>query len=185
MKQVAIEPLYKDYPKHWTALRFNLQMLMLKAQHGWSDTSFNELLSVLVNTYQKDNEVPTNTYRAKKLIRPVAMKLRKFDACPNHCILYRGEQYDRLESCPHYGTSRYKRNTSCCVDTNDDGALGGPKKKGAKKKGAKKKQISSQQDVEEEGYMQRKSPALLMWYLPVIDRLRAIFENSEDAKLMS
>ena len=24
-----------------------------------------------------------------------------------------------------------------------------------------------------------------MWYLPVIDRLRAIFENPEDAKLMS
>jgi hypothetical protein len=119
-------------------------MLMLKAQHGWSDTSFNELLSVLADTYQKDNEVPTNTYRAKKLIQPMAMKLRKFDAYPNHCILYRGEQYDRLESCPHYGVSRYKRNTGCCVDANDDGALGGPKKKGANKKGAKKKQISSQ-----------------------------------------
>jgi len=24
-----------------------------------------------------------------------------------------------------------------------------------------------------------------MWYLPMIDRLRAIFENPEDAKLMS
>ena len=72
------------------------------------------------------------------------------------------------------------------MDANDDGALGGPKKKGAKKKGAKKKQISSQvQDEEEEGYMQRKSPALSMWYLPVIDRLRAIFGNLEDAKLMS
>jgi hypothetical protein len=138
MKQAAIDPLYKDYPKHWTALRFNLQMLMLKAQHGWSDTSFNELLSVLANTYPKDNEVPTNTYRAKKLIRPVAMKLRKFDACPNHCILYRGEQYDRLESCSHYSVSRYKRNTGCCVDANNYGALGGPKKKGAKKKGRRR-----------------------------------------------
>ena len=46
------------------------------------------------------------------------------------------------------------------MDANDDRALGGPKKKGAKKKGAKKKQISSQQDTEEEGYMQRKSPTL-------------------------
>jgi hypothetical protein len=66
------------------------------------------------------------------------------------------------------------------MDANDDGALGGPKKKGTKKK-----QISSQQDEEEEGYMQRKSPALLMWYLPVIDRLRAIFGNPKDAKLIS
>ena len=24
MKQAAIDPLYKDYPKQWTALRFNL-----------------------------------------------------------------------------------------------------------------------------------------------------------------
>ena len=91
MKQTTIDPLYKDCPKDWTALRFNLQMLMLKARHGWSDTSFNELLSVLADTYPKDNKVPANTYRAKKLIRPVVMKLRKFDACPNHCILYRGE----------------------------------------------------------------------------------------------
>ena len=46
-KQVIIDPLYKDYPKHWTALCFNLHMLMLKARYGWSNTSFNELLSVL------------------------------------------------------------------------------------------------------------------------------------------
>ena len=111
---------------------------MLKAQHGWSDTSFNELLSVLADTYPKDNKVPANTYRAKKLIWPVAMKLRKFDACPNHCILYRGEQYEKLESCPHYGTSRYKRNVSCRVDANDDGALGGPKKKGPRRRGRRR-----------------------------------------------
>ena len=33
--------------------------------------------------------------------------------------------------------------------------------------------------------MQRKSLALSMWYLPVIDRLHAIFGNLEDAKLIS
>jgi hypothetical protein len=49
----------------------------------------------------------------------------------------------------------------------------------------KKKQISAQLDKEEVGYMQRKSPALSMWYLPVIDRLWAIFGSPEDAKLMS
>jgi hypothetical protein len=59
---------------------------------------------------------------------------------------------------------------------------GGPKKK---RKVAKKKQISAQLDKEEVGYMQRKSPALSMWYLPVIDHLRAIFGNPKDAKLMS
>jgi hypothetical protein len=98
MKQAAIDPLYKDggkCSKHWMALRFNLQLLMLKARHGWSDTGFNDLLRILANTYPKGNKVPANTYRAKKLIRPVAMKLRKFHAYPNHCILYRGK-YENL-----------------------------------------------------------------------------------------
>jgi hypothetical protein len=88
MKQAVIDPLYEGCLKHWTTLRFDLQMLMLKDRHGWTDTSFNDLMSVLGDTYPDGNKVPANTYRAKKLIWPVAIKLRKFDACPNHCILY-------------------------------------------------------------------------------------------------
>jgi hypothetical protein len=106
------------------------------------------------------------------------MKLKKFHACPNHCILCRGK-YENLQSCLYYGASRDKRNASCCVDTDDKGPNRGQKKKTAKK------QIPSPRDEEEEGYMQRKSPALLVWYLPVIDRLHALFGNPEDAQLMS
>jgi hypothetical protein len=69
------------------------------------------------------------------------------------------------------------------VDANNEGPVGGTKKK--KNKVAKKKQFSAQLDEEEVGYMQRKSPTLSMWYLSVIDRLRAIFGNPKDAKLMS
>jgi hypothetical protein len=125
--------------------------------------------------------VPTNTYRAKKLIRPMAMKLKKYHACPNHYILYQGK-YDNLQSCPHYGASRYKRNASCRADADDER---GPKKKKTAKKSTAKKQISSLEDEEEEGYTQRKSLALSMWYLPMIDHLCAIFGNPKDAKLMS
>ena len=32
--------------------------------------------------------------------------------------------------------------------------------------------------------MQRSIPALVMWYLPVVDRLRCLFTNPEDAELM-
>jgi hypothetical protein len=88
MKQTIVDPLYKDSPKECTVLRFNLQLLMLKAWQGWSDTRFNELLSLLATTYPTPNKVPANIYRAKKLTRPVVMRLRKFDAYPNHCILY-------------------------------------------------------------------------------------------------
>jgi hypothetical protein len=47
----------------------------------------------------------------------------------------------------------------------DEGPSRGPKKK------MTKKQIPSPEDEEEERYMQRKSLALSMWYLPVIGRL--------------
>ena len=137
MKQTIIDPLYKDCTKHWTALRFNLQMLMLKALHSWSDTSFNDLLCILAGTYLEGNKVSTNTYRAKKLIRPVAMKLKKPHTIPNHCILYQGK-YENLESYPHGGVSRYKRNASCHVDANNEEASSGPKKKKTAKKSSAK-----------------------------------------------
>jgi len=156
-------------------------MLMLKGHHGWSDTSFNDMLRILANTYLEGNKVPTNTYRAKKLIRLRAMKLKNFYACPNHCILYQGK-YENLQSCPHFGASWYKRNAGCCAYADHKR---GPKKKKRAKKSTMKKWILSPEDEEEEGYTQRKSPTLSMWYLPVIDRLRAIFGNAEDAKLMS
>ena len=120
--------------------------------------------------------MPANTYRVKKLIRPVTIKLKKFHACPNHCILYRGK-YENLQSCPHCGASWYKKNADCRAD-DEEGPSRGSKKKMAKKQ-------PPLEDDEEEGYTQRKSPALSVWYLPVIDRLRALFGNPEDAKLMS
>jgi hypothetical protein len=137
MKQVTIDPLYNGCQKHWTTLRFNLQMLMLKARHGLTDTSFNDYMSVLFNILLEGNKVPTNTYWAKKLIWPVVMKLRKFDTYPNHCTLYRGEQYEKLESYSHCGASRYKRNASCRMDASDEGPVGGGSNK--KKKVPKKK----------------------------------------------
>jgi hypothetical protein len=75
-----------------------------------------------------------------------------------------------------------KRIADCCADADDER---GPKNKKTAKKSTVKKQITSPKDEEEEGYTQKKSPALSMWYLPVIDRLCAIFGNLEDAKLMS
>jgi hypothetical protein len=103
----------------------------------------------------------------------VTIKLKKFDACPNYCILYRGE-YKKLKSCPHYNASRWKTNVGYHMD---DGPSSMTKKT--------KQNYPPHQDEEEEGYTLRKSHALSMWYLLVIDRLRALFGNPEDAKPMS
>jgi hypothetical protein len=100
------------------------------------------------DTYLEGNKVPGNTYRTKKLIRVVALKLKKFHACPNYCILYRGK-YENLQSCPHCGASRYKKNAGCHVDDEE-----GPTR-GAKKKMAKKQ--PPPEDNKEEGYTEEKS----------------------------
>ena len=150
---------------------------MQKYRHGWSDTSFNNLLCMLPDTIPEGNKVAANTYRANRMIRPVVMKLKIFHASTNHCILYLG-QYGNLQSCPHCGTSQNKRNAGYRTDVDDEG----PKRRQKKKKTTTKQTLFSK-DEEEEGYMQRRS--LSVWYLPVIDRLRAIFKNTDDGNLMS
>jgi hypothetical protein len=88
----------------------------------------------------------------------------------------------------HYDNDRYMWaiiiRRFCDTDANNEGASSGPKKKRTTKKSSVK-QVSSDEDEEEEGYTKRKSLALSMWYLLVIDHLRAIFVNPKDAKLMS
>jgi hypothetical protein len=70
------------------------------------------------------------------------------------------------------------------VDVDEDR---GPKKKKTARKTASKKPQNPllAEDEEEEGYTQRKIPALSMWYLPVVDHLHAIFGNPKDAQVMS
>jgi hypothetical protein len=77
--------------KEFTQLRVVLELLKLKASHGWFNNSFSELLSLLAKLLLKPNTLPTSTYRAKKLIYPLSLGVEKIHACPNHCILYRKE----------------------------------------------------------------------------------------------
>jgi len=102
---------------------------------------------MLVDTYPEGNKVPANIYRAKRKIWPVAVKLKKFNTCNNHCILYQGK-YKILQSCPHYGASRYKRNAGCRTDVDDEG-----RKTRQKKKKKTTKQTPFPEDEDEEGYM--------------------------------
>jgi len=61
MKQATIDPLYKDCLKHWMTLRFNLQMLMVKARHGWSDTVAltTYYVSLMIHTQRETRCPPT------------------------------------------------------------------------------------------------------------------------------
>ncbi|WVZ49303.1 hypothetical protein U9M48_000672 [Paspalum notatum var. saurae] len=50
VKDAAKKSVYgksKGCPTHWSLLRFVLELLILKAKYGWSDSSFNDLLKLL------------------------------------------------------------------------------------------------------------------------------------------
>ena len=68
--------------KEFTQLRAVLELLKLKASHGWTDNSFLELLSLLTKLLPKPKTLPTSTYRAKKLICPLSLGVNKIHACP-------------------------------------------------------------------------------------------------------
>ena len=148
-------------------LRFILELLTLKAKHSWSDGSFNDLLRILAWLLPKPYKVPVNSYRAKKLVSPFTMGLERIDACPNHCILYRGDTFKDLKKCPVCSASRYKNNAGYCGDNNQ-----GPSNVN-KRNVAKNSVTSVEPDDATLGISEKQSriPAMVMWYLPVSDHL--------------
>jgi hypothetical protein len=107
LEKSSREPLYDESNgcgKEFTQLRVMLELLKLKASHGWSDNSFSDLLSLLAKLLSKPNILPTSTYRAKKLICPLSLVVDKMHACPNHCILYSKEHEFKMK-CPVCGLS--------------------------------------------------------------------------------
>ena len=139
-----------------------LELLRLKARNGWPDSSLCDLLVLLKELFPKPNSLPTSTYKAKNLIYPLLLGVRKIDACVNPCILF-CKEYDTFHRCPTCNTSRYKTGNQ---SEGQDAAL---------------------DEVEESApYKDNKTkiPQLVMWYLSVKDRLKRLFSNPRDAELM-
>ena len=101
------KPLFPGCKAKFTLLYAVLELLKLKASNSWSDKSFNELLGLLGDMLPEGNELPINTYRAKKVLCPLGLEVEKIHACRNDCILYRKE-FAKLHSCPMCKASRYK-----------------------------------------------------------------------------
>jgi hypothetical protein len=185
VKKIAEENIYersKGYPKHWTVLRLIHELLTLKAKHSWSDGSFNDLLRILAWLLPKPNKVPANTYRAKKLVSPFTMGVERIHACPNHCILYHGDTFKDLDKYPVCSSSRYKNNADYCGGDNQGPGDGNKRKR----KGATNSVASVEPAYTTLGICEKQSriPAMVMWYLPVADRLRRFFSNPKNVELM-
>ncbi|WVZ81389.1 hypothetical protein U9M48_028770, partial [Paspalum notatum var. saurae] len=161
VKDAAKQSVYdksKGCPAHWSQLRFVIELLILKAKYGWSDSSFNDLLTLLAWLLPKPNFVPANTYRAKKVISPLTMGVERIHACPNHYILYRGKEFKDLENCPTCGVTRYKNNE---VFTGQDDQGPGIGKK--RKKGSRKNVVPPEEKVQTRLFAYPREATLMRW----------------------
>ncbi|KAL4580605.1 hypothetical protein LXL04_016805 [Taraxacum kok-saghyz] len=143
------KPLYDGCTK-FTKLSAVLKLFNLKANNGWSDKSFTEILEAINEMLPEGNELPVSLYQAKKIMCAMDLEIERIHACPNDCMLYRNE-HANLHECITCGTSRYLR----------------------------KKQTEYNGDVKKNG-----PPAKLLWYLPIVPRLKRLFANANDAKLL-
>nr|AAX94965.1 transposon protein, putative, CACTA, En/Spm sub-class [Oryza sativa Japonica Group]ABA92676.1 transposon protein, putative, CACTA, En/Spm sub-class [Oryza sativa Japonica Group] len=80
----------------------------MDAKNGVSDKPFGDLLKLVKNILPEGNKLPETTYEAKKIVCPLGLEVQKIHACPNDCILYRGEEYENLEACPVCKALLYK-----------------------------------------------------------------------------
>ena len=119
-----------------------------------TDKAFEELLKLVKKMLPEGNVLPSTTYEAKKIVCPLGLEIEKIHACPNDCILYRGKYYENLDTCPVCGASRYK------IKRDDDPG-----------------------DVEGSP-IRKRTPTKVMWYFPIIPRLRRLFRNKDHAKMM-
>nr|CAE01902.2 OSJNBa0059D20.14 [Oryza sativa Japonica Group] len=145
--------LYPGCEQGHKKLDTTLEFLQWKAQNGVSDKAFGDLLKLVKNILPEGNKLPETTYEAKKIVCPLGLEVQKIHACPNDCILYRGEDYENLEACPVCKALRYK------IRRDDPGEVDGQLTK-------------------------KRIPAKVMWYFPIIPRLRRLFRNKGNARMM-
>jgi hypothetical protein len=164
--------------KKFTQLRVVLELLKLKGSHGWSNNSFSEFLNLLAKLLPKSNTLPMSTYRAKKLICLLSLGVDKIHLCLNPYILYRKE-YEFNMKCPVCGVSRYN------ISYNHVYADSIKKKtKNKNKIDIGLESVEDEADLDTEDMTKRKIPALVMWYLLVINHLKCVFSNPRDVELM-
>ena len=145
--------LYPNCEDGQKKLGTTLELLQWKAENDTSDKGFENLLKIVKKMLPKENELPSSTYEAKKLVCPLGLEVQKIHACINDCILYRGE-HENLNACSVCGALRYK------IRRDDPG------------------------DVEGDDHPRKRIPAKVMWYAPIIPRLKRLFQNKEHAKLL-
>ncbi|CAN6676733.1 unnamed protein product [Malus baccata var. baccata] len=99
-------PLYPGCEK-FTKLSFIVRLLHIKVLGGWTDSSMTILLNFLKEVFP-NIDVPDSYNDARKITEDLGFTYETWDACPNHCMLFKNED-EELESCGICHTSRYKK----------------------------------------------------------------------------
>jgi hypothetical protein len=121
LKQFVEDSKKSLYPncQKYSHLSGDLKLLLLKADHGWSNKSFKHLLDVLRDMLPEENQIVESVYGAKKIICPLGIEVEKIHACKKSCVLFCGDYVD-LDKCPKCGYDRCKRKRDDGDDNNAD-----------------------------------------------------------------
>ena len=55
-----------------------LELLQWKAESGTTDKSFENLLKIFKKLLPRDNELPSSTYEAKKVVCPLGLEVQRY-----------------------------------------------------------------------------------------------------------
>jgi Transposase-associated domain len=112
MLKDADEPLWDGCDKQCTRLSCVSELLAIKSDCNLTKESFNRILSVIQKWLPKDNRLPLDYYRCKKVVKGLDLGYQKIDVCPNHCMLYYGINNSK-KTCDNCGHSRFKEGRIC------------------------------------------------------------------------
>ncbi|XP_074342254.1 uncharacterized protein LOC141679736 [Apium graveolens] len=98
------QPLYPGCKK-FSRLSFIVRLYSLKCVHGITELGFGDILELIRDAFPEAN-IPLSFYAAKNVIKELGLDYKKIHACPNHCMLYWGED-EKEDSCKTCGLSRW------------------------------------------------------------------------------
>jgi hypothetical protein len=97
------------YPgcKSLSKLAFVLKLLHIWNLTGMTTKAVTMILELFKVALPEGSDVPKDYYAATRIVRKLGHTYEKIEVCPNHCILYWGENSE-LTRCPVCNASRWK-----------------------------------------------------------------------------
>ena len=106
IKDTCNEMLYKGAKV--SKIRTLLALMNLQSVYGWSDASVTTLFELLHKLLPPGNSMSQSRRDAKRVLSTVGLDYECIHACPNDCVLFRGELAE-VDACPKCKSHRYRQ----------------------------------------------------------------------------